>query len=261
MRLVQGFAHRTSIGQARNKSAYTAPSMGSVRLLLLGLLSLCLVGTTLAQAPALAPPAAATATSTPMPPTAQGAVHKGGAPVTPPLPPPIAEPAWSKLNAAQREALEPLSGLWDSMSEARKRKWLAVAVTVPTLAASEREKMHERMEEWARLSRNQRELARLNFTQSKNLRKTNRAADWEAYQALSPDQRKRLAESAHHKPAGAALSLKPAPEKKLIQVPVTRHTPLPERRAAIAQLQLDRHTLLPLPPPQTSHGATAPNKP
>ena len=267
MHLVQGFAHCTTDGQARNKGAYTASTMASVGRGLLGALSLGLCVLASAQTPAVestpavSPPATIAPPSVSAPAPVQGAEHKGAAPVTPALAVAI-EPAWNKLTVSQRETLGPLAGLWDSMGEARKRKWLAVAATAPSLAASERQKMHERMEAWARLSRNEREQARLNFTQSKSLGKSSRAADWEAYQALSADERKRLADAAHHKPAGAALSLKPVPEVAVIQIPVTRHTPLPERSAVIAQLPLDRRTLLPLaPPPQTTNGTKTLEKP
>jgi hypothetical protein len=101
------------------------------------------------------------------------------------------------------------------------------------------------MVEWAALSTRDRELARLNFAQTKKVDKADRAANWEAYQALSPDERKKLAEGAKIKPVGAAVAVKPVTQDKLTAVPVTRHTPEPERAAAASQKPLNRSTLLP----------------
>ena len=102
------------------------------------------------------------------------------------------------------------------------------------------------MVEWAGLSPKDRELARLNFAQTKSVGKADRAANWEAYQALSPEDRKKLAEGAKVKPVGAAVAVKPVAADKLATVPVTRHTPESERAAAASQKPLNRNTLLPL---------------
>jgi hypothetical protein len=148
----------------------------------------------------------------------------------------------------QQSALAPLSKAWDSLSEGQRRKWLAVAQSFKDMAPAEQEKMHSRMVEWAALSPKDRELARLNFAQAKSVNKTDRAANWEAYQALSPEERQKLAESAKVKPVGAAVAVKPVPPEKLAAVPVTRHTPEQERATAAAQQPpLNRITLLPQP--------------
>jgi hypothetical protein len=101
------------------------------------------------------------------------------------------------------------------------------------------------MAEWAALSPKDREAARLNFAQSKSVTKSDRAANWEAYQALSPDEREKLAQGAKAKPVGAAVAVKPVSPDKLTPVPVTRHTPEQERAAAVMQRQINRNTLLP----------------
>ncbi len=166
---------------------------------------------------------------------------------------------WSALTPSQHQALAPLADTWSAFSEARKRKWITIADSLPTLSEAERNKLHERMEDWAKLSRKERELARLNFAQSKNLAKSDRAANWEAYQALSPEERRRLAAQAQHKPTGAALAVKPAPAERLVPVPLTRHTPESARNALALQMQLDPNTLLPRKIPAS--GASAPGKP
>ena len=139
--------------------------------------------------------------------------------------------AWSSLSKAQQQALKPLKEAWGGLSEGQKRKWLAIAKTYPSLGAADQEKLHSRMVEWAGLSPRDRELARLNFAQTKSLAKEDRAADWKAYQALSPED--------------AAVAIKPVAPDKMATVPVTRHTPETERAAAAKQKPLNRNTLLP----------------
>lgn len=170
---------------------------------------------------------------------------------------------WLSLTKAQQIALMPLAKPWDGLSEGQKRKWLAMAKTYPELGVTDQEKMHSRMVEWAALSPKDRELARLNFAQTKSIAKSERAANWEAYQALTPDERQKLAEGAKIKPVGAAVAVKPVAADKLATVPVTRHTPEPERAAAVAQRPINRNTLLPqLPASAAVSGALAvPSKP
>ena len=118
-----------------------------------------------------------------------------------------------------------------------------MAATYPDLGAPAREKLHDRMAEWAALSPKDREAARLNFAQSKSMAKSDRAANWEAYQALSPEERKKLAQGAKPKPTGAAVTVKPVAPEKLTSVPVTRHTPEEQRAAVASQRPINRSTL------------------
>ena len=174
---------------------------------------------------------------------------------TAPVPAQPENTAWLSLTTIEQTALAPLSKHWSGLSEGQKRKWLAVAKTYPGLAQPEQEKLHGRMVEWAGLSPKDREVARLNFAQTKTVAKSDRAANWEAYQALSPDERKKLAADAKVKPVGAAVAVKPVAPDKLATVPITRHTPEPERTAAAAQRPLNRITLLPQPPANVSSAA------
>lgn len=144
--------------------------------------------------------------------------------------------------------MAPLESSWSSLSEGQRRKWLALSESYPNLGQAEQEKLHSRMAEWAALSPKDREVARLNFAQSKTVAKPDRAANWEAYKALSPEERERLAKVAKVKPVGAAVAVKPVAPEKLTPVPVTRHTPDQERAAAVSQRPINRNTLLPQPP-------------
>lgn len=157
-------------------------------------------------------------------------------------------PLWTELTAQQRQILSPLSATWDSMGEGQKRKWIALVQNYPALPTAEQANLQSRMAEWAGLKPRDRELARLNFSETKKLSAPDRATNWEAYQALSPEERDRLAARPPAKPPGAAPAIKPTTPDKLTVVPVTRHTPQQLREMALAQQALDRKTLLPTTP-------------
>lgn len=169
---------------------------------------------------------------------------------------------WGSLSKVQKASLAPLEKYWDTVSEGQKKKWLAIAQTYPALGTPEKEKLHSRMLEWTALPAKNREAARLNFAESKAVARSDRAANWEAYQALSTAEREKLAQGAKPKPAGAAIAVRPATPEKLTAVPVTRHTPEPERAAVSSQRPINRSTLLPQVPASASSTSLAvPAKP
>ena len=155
------------------------------------------------------------------------------------------KPAWQDLTPAQQLSLKPLAANWNTLGESHKRKWIAIAANYPSLAPAEQAKLHSRMTEWVSLSQQQRAQARLNFAQSKRLTPTQKAATWQAYQALSPEEKQKLAISAIPKPAGAAAAAKPVPPQKLAAVPVTRQTPKQTPKLSAATHAVNRNTLLP----------------
>lgn len=154
------------------------------------------------------------------------------------------KPAWQDLTAAQQLSLEPLAANWSTLDEARKRKWIALAANYSTLSPAEQTKLHSRMTEWASLSQQQRTQARLNFSKSKQISPTQKSATWQAYQALSPEEKKKLAISAPPKPAGAAAAKSIHPQK-LASIPVTRQTLKKTPNLVTATQAVDRNTLLP----------------
>jgi len=161
---------------------------------------------------------------------------------------------WNALSEVQKLALAPLSGTWNSLNEGQRRKWTAIAQSYPNLSPVDQQKLHSRMVEWAALTPKDRALARLNFAQTKSVAKPERAANWEAYQALTPDEKKNLASSAAAAPAGAALAPKPVSKDKLTPVPVTRRTPEDQKAAALPDTPLNRNTLLPQAPLEHNGG-------
>lgn len=128
-------------------------------------------------------------------------------------------PAWAVLSAAQKQALTPLQERWAGMGEAQKRRWLVLAQSFASLPAEEQSKLHSRMADWASLSAQQRSQARLNYAMTNRLARSDKRAQWEAYQALSEEEKKRLATHAAPKPSGAATALRPNPARKLVRIP------------------------------------------
>lgn len=136
------------------------------------------------------------------------------------------KPTWQELSPAQRISLKPLAANWNGLGEGQKRKWIAIARNYPNLSPAEQATIHSRMTEWVSLSREQRAVARLNFAESKQLTAPQKAATWQEYQALSPDEKKSLANLAAPKPAGAALATKPVAPKKLATIPASQLSPI-----------------------------------
>ncbi|CAN7456925.1 DUF3106 domain-containing protein [Acidovorax sp. LjRoot129] len=128
-------------------------------------------------------------------------------------------PGWETLTRAQKLALYPLAERWALLSEAQKRRWVALAGNFSSLPPEEQTKFHERMTDWASLSAQQRNQARLNYAVTNRLAGDDKRAQWEAYQALSEEERLSLAARAAPKPKGAATALQPVSPKKLAQVP------------------------------------------
>ena len=60
----------------------------------------------------------------------------------------------------QQQTLKPLASSWVTLTEAHKRKWLAVSKNYPSLPPEGQATMHSRMSEWAALSPQQRTEAR-----------------------------------------------------------------------------------------------------
>jgi len=102
-------------------------------------------------------------------------------------------PRWQELSASQRAALKPLERDWSSIDAARKQKWMEIAARYPNLPPAEQQRISARMAEWAKLSPSERGQARLNYQATRELAPEERQARWQAYQALSAEQRGKLA--------------------------------------------------------------------
>ncbi len=116
-----------------------------------------------------------------------------------------ASPAWAKLTPAQQIALKPMQADWAALDGNRKKKWLAVAQRYQTMSPADQARMHSRMTEWAKLTPEQRTIARDNYSavlssptsSADPAGKANLNEQWNKYQALSPEKKASLTEQAN----------------------------------------------------------------
>ena len=118
-------------------------------------------------------------------------------------------PAWSALTPAQQSALAPLKDDWQEIDALRKQKWLEMAARFPSLPAEERQRIQQRMAEWARMTPDERGRARLQFQEARQISPQQRQARWDAYLALPAEERRALAASARTVPKARSASAKP----------------------------------------------------
>jgi hypothetical protein len=147
-------------------------------------------------------------------------------------------PSWSSLSPAQREALKPLERDWASLDASRKRKWLEVADRYSTMPAKDQARLQDRMVEWAKLTPAERNQARLQYNQAKQVPAQDRQASWEAYQAL-PEEKKRALANRGAPAAGAgtasgAMALPGTPAPRSAPEKLTREGPQPKVNAVPA---------------------------
>ena len=155
-----------------------------------------------------------------------------------------ADSSWQLLSSRQKLALAPLASAWPQLTPQQRSKWIALSASFETLTPAEQATVHERMGEWARLSTQERARARLNYSHLKSLSREERKAQWEAYQALSEEEKQRL-QRQKPAPKSAAPVSRPLPARadRLVQPPN-----LPSGKgteAATGPAALDRKTLLP----------------
>ena len=205
------------------------------------LASVAALAQTAPPAPRPAPPVASAAASAASHPASATRGVKSAAP------PRVANgPLWRELSSGQQQALSPLAGQWDTLSEAQKRKWIALSANFPKLSGEEQAKLHSRMSEWVSLSAQQRTMARLSYGETRKLSPDDKKAKWEAYQALPPEEKKKLAATAPNKTPTTAAAVRPVPREKLATLPKSRPEPdAKPPRIAAAPHQVDHNTLLP----------------
>ena len=161
--------------------------------------------------------------------------------------------AWLQLTPMQRQALAPLGAQWGALTAQQQNKWLTISKNFTQLSVADQVTMHSRMADWVDLSPQQRNLARLNFNQLQNLPKEDKKAKWEAYQALSEEEKRSLIAGTASPAKSAAPTVKPVEAYRQVQTPIRNAAGNAPQAAAI-----DRKTLLPRQP---SLAAPNPNQP
>ena len=96
-----------------------------------------------------------------------------------------AKPGWSDLTPIQRTILAPLMEDWREIDTVRRKKWVKIADSYPNLKPDQQQRLQTRMKDWAKLTPEQRRVAREKYTSIKKLPPAKRdevKAQWELYQ-------------------------------------------------------------------------------
>ena len=157
---------------------------------------------------------------------------------------PSSNSSWQSLQSSQKKALAPLAPHWAQISQAQKNKWLAMSNNFDNLSTKEQAILHERMAEWASLTPQQRAQARLNFNQTKTLDADAKKTQWESYQALSPEDKKKLAAQQTTGIRGAATASQAASPNKVIPLS-GKSIPAEAATKSTSSIVIDKKTLLP----------------
>jgi len=109
------------------------------------------------------------------------------------------QPKWSELTVQQKTVLAPLADDWDSLEYHRQKKWLGIVARFPTMTPKEQRRIQIQMQEWGKLTDDEREQARENYISTKQLpieKKRELKKKWEEYSNLPEEERARLKERA-----------------------------------------------------------------
>ena len=128
---------------------------------------------------------------------------------------------WEGLRPEQQKILAPLESDWDYMLPESRKKWIQVANLYPRMSEADQQRLQSRMTGWSNLSQKDRRLARENYLSSLKFPAEKKAEAWSAYQKLSDEQKKKLAQAEVNKKKPTAVS---APT--LQQHPITQKSNL-----------------------------------
>lgn len=163
---------------------------------------------------------------------------------------------WDSLSSQEKVALKPLESQWNQLNTTSQKKWLEISHNYDKMPQPQQQALHDRMGAWAKMPPSERAKARLNFAETQKatqkLTPEERRAKWEAYQALSPEEKQRLAKSQ----AGtktAAPAIQPVPPQKLTVLPTSVTSSAVHHNKATATVpriaagphQVQSNTLLP----------------
>ena len=127
--------------------------------------------------------------------------------------------AWKLLSKRQKLALAPLGEKWHELTTQQRQKWLALSKNFFQLTDEEQLTLHSRMREWAALSPRQRSQARFHFNTMQSLSPQDKRAQWEAYQALSEQEKNKLSSGPKPPAKSVARSFAP-PSSRLVSPPL-----------------------------------------
>lgn len=91
-------------------------------------------------------------------------------------------PAWTELTAAQQQVLAPLQAEWEALDTTRRRKWVDIANRYPTMKQAQQARLQKRMQEWSKLTPEERRVAREQYRTLKKIPPKQRKEKWKEYQ-------------------------------------------------------------------------------
>lgn len=137
------------------------------------------------------------------------------------------KPYWTQLTERQRDSLAPLEEAWDTITSARKKKWLEIAQRMESMSPEERARLQERIQLWVNLTPEERKKARQNYLSAKKLEIKDKSLQWLEYQNLPEEEKKELAATARKK--RRIVSPKPEEEAPVIQPEPVEETKPPQK--------------------------------
>lgn len=103
---------------------------------------------------------------------------------------------WTDLSTAQKEILSSLEEDWPNLTVDQRVKWIQLANRYDNLTNTEKERLKSRMADWSKLPINEKRVARANYLNTLAISNDQKLEAWEAYQQLSAEEKKELAEHA-----------------------------------------------------------------
>lgn len=140
---------------------------------------------------------------------------------------------WENLKPAQQQILAPLESDWDYMLPDSRKKWTQVANIYPKMSTQDQQRLQFRMTSWSNLSQKERRIARENYLSSLKFPAEKKAEAWTAYQKLSDEQKKKLADTEAKKKPNAINA--PTLQQHAINPNTTPPPPAPKPRSIPAE--------------------------
>jgi hypothetical protein len=132
---------------------------------------------------------------------------------------------WEGLKPEQQRTLAPLESDWDYMLPDSRKKWIQVANLYPKMSAVDQQRLQSRMTSWSNLSQKDRRLARENYLSSLKFPAEQKAEAWSAYQKLSDEQKKKLAQAEVNKKKPSAVNAPTLQQHPVMKKPNLAPTP------------------------------------
>jgi len=136
---------------------------------------------------------------------------------------------WESLKSSQQQILAPLESDWDYMLPDSRKKWIQVANIYPKMSEQDQQRLQSRMASWSKLSQKERRLARENYLSSLKFPAEKKAEAWTAYQKLSDEQKKKLADAQAKKKPSAINA--PTLQQRSVSLSGTPPPPTPNPRS------------------------------